>query len=364
VRNFVQLRRASPGFDARNLLTMNITLPPARYSTGPQMIAFFREMVRQVSSVPGVQSAAISSALPLNPIRFSPALPEGQPAVPLTERPLFNIQTLSPGYLAAMRLPLLAGREFTEHDEQPPRVLAINQTLARRYWPNQNPIGKHIVLGRATEGSEVVGVLGDVPNTGVAADTRPEIYLPFAQLPWASMNLLVRTAGDPHGFVAAVRRSVLAVDKDQPVTKVMSMEEVLEAGARQPRFVTTLLAGLAAIALVLAVVGIYGAVAYSVSQRTQEMGIRMALGAPRRDILRLALRQGLGPACAGIAIGLAGSLALTRFMAKMLYHLSTTDPATFLGGAVLFAVVAMLASYLPARKATRVDPMVALRWNA
>jgi predicted permease len=364
VRNFVQLRRASPGFDARNLLTMNITLPPARYSTGPQMIAFFREVVRQVSGVPGVQSAAISSALPLNPIRFSPALPEGQPAVPLTERPLFSIQTLSPGYLAAMRVPLLDGREFTEHDEQPPRVLAINQTLAHRYWPNQNPIGKHIILGRATEASEVVGVIGDVPNTGVGADTRPEIFVPFAQLPWASMNLLVRTAGDPHSFVAAVRRSVLAVDKDQPVTKVMSMEEVLEAGARQPRFVTTLLAGLASIALVLAVVGIYGAVAYSVSQRTQEMGIRMALGAPRRDILRLVLRQGLGPACAGIAIGLAGSLALTRFMAKMLYHLSTTDPATFAGGAVLFAAVAMLASYLPARKATRVDPMVALRWNA
>jgi predicted permease len=363
VRNFIQMRQASPGFDARNLLTMNVTLPPARYSTGPQMIAFFRELVRQVNHVPGVQSAAVSSALPLNPVRLSPALPEGQPVVPLTERAIFNIQTLSPGYAAAMRLPLLAGREFTEHDEQPPRVLVINQTLAHRYWPNQNPIGKHIILGRATEGSEVVGVLGDVHNTGVAADARPEIYLPFAQLPWASMNLLVRTAGDPHGFAAAVRRCVLAVDKDQPVTKVLSMEEVLAEGARQPRFVTTLLGGLAGIALVLAIVGIYGAVAYSVSQRTQEMGIRMALGAERSDILRLVLRQGLGPACAGIAVGLGASLALTRLMTKMLYRLSTTDPATFAGGAVLFAAVAMLASYLPARRATRVDPMVALRWS-
>ena len=363
VRNFIQMRNTSPGFDARNLLTMNITLPPARYSTGPQMIAFFREVVRQVSNLPGVQSAAVSSALPLNPVRFSPALPEGQPVVPLTERAIFNIQTLSPGYLSAMRLPLLAGREFTGHDEQPPRVLAINQTLAHRYWPNQDPIGKHIVLGRATEGSEVVGVLSDVHNNGVAADARPEIYVPFAQLPWASMNLLVRTAGDPHGFVAAVRRCVLTVDKDQPVTKVLSMEEVLAEGARQPRFVTTLLAGLAGIALVLAIVGIYGAVSYSVSQRTQEMGIRMALGAERSDILRLVLRQGLGPACVGIAIGLGASLGLTRLMSKMLYRLSTTDPATFAGGAVLFAAVAMLASYLPARRATRVDPMVALRWS-
>jgi predicted permease len=361
VRNFIQLRKASPGFDARGLLTMNVSLPPARYSTGPQMIAFFRELVRQVSNLPGVQAAAISSAMPLNPVRFSPALPEGQPAVPLTERPLFVIETLSPGYVSAMRVPLLAGREFNQHDEQPPRVLMVNQTLAHRYWPNQNPIGKRIVVGRATEGSEVVGVIGDIRNTGLASDTKAEIYLPFAQLPWASMNLLVRTSGDPHGYAAAVRRCVSAIDKDQAVTKVLSMEDVLSEGARQPRFVTTLLGGLAAIALVLAVVGIYGAVGYSVSQRTQEMGIRMALGAERGDILRLVLRQGLGPACVGIAIGMAASLALTRLMAKMLYHVSTTDPAAFVGGAVLFGAVAMLASYLPARRATRVDPMVALR---
>jgi putative ABC transport system permease protein len=363
VRNFVQLRSASPGFEARYLLTMNVTLPPTRYATGAQMIAFFRELVRKVSSLPGVQSAAVSSALPLAGVRYSPALPEGQPAVPLTERPFFNIQTLSPGYVAAMRLPLLAGREFTDHDEQPPRVLIVNQTLANRFWPHQNPIGKRIIVGRATEGSEVVGVLGDVRNSGLAADPKPEIYIPFAQLPWASMNLLVRTAGDPHRLVAAVRKTVLAIDQDQPVTKVMTMEEVLAEGARQPRFVTTLLGGLAAIALLLAVVGIYGAVAYSVSQRTQEMGIRVALGAARRDILRLVLRQGLGPACAGIAIGLAASLALTRLMATMLYRVSTTDAATFAGTAMLFAAVAMLASYLPARRATRVDPMVALRWG-
>jgi putative ABC transport system permease protein len=173
----------------------------------------------------------------------------------------------------------------------------------------------------------------------------------------------VRTAGDPHGYVAAIRRSVLAIDKDQPVTKVMSMEEVLAEGARQPRFVTTLLGGLAAIALVLAIVGIYGAVAYSVSQRTQEMGIRMALGAERHDILRLVLRQGLAPACMGIGLGVAASLALTRLMTGMLYQVSTTDPAAFAGGAALFVIVSMLASYLPALKATRVDPMVALRWS-
>ncbi len=198
VRNFIQLRDASPGFDADHLLTMNIALPPTRYSTAPQMISFFREVVRRVSVLPGVQSAAVSSALPLNPVRLSPALPEGQPVVPLTERPFFNIQTLSPGFVAAMRVPLLAGREFTEHDELPSRVVMVNQTLARRFWPNENPIGKRIIVGRATEGAEVVGVLGDIRNTGVAEDTSAEIYIPFALLPWGNMNLLVRTAGDPH----------------------------------------------------------------------------------------------------------------------------------------------------------------------
>jgi predicted permease len=361
VRNFMELRGASPGFDARNLLTMHITLPPARYSTGPQMIAFFRELVRQVSSVPGVRSVTVSSALPLNPARYSPGLAEGQPEVPLAERPLFNIQTFGPDYLEAMRVPLRAGREFNAHDDEGPTVIMVNEAAVRRFWPAGNGVGKHITLGRTTAPSEVVGVLGDVRNAGLAADVRPEVYLPFARLPWASMNLVVRTAGDPHGFAGAVRARVLAVDKDQPVTKVLSMEEVLAEGAMQPRFLSTLLGALAAIALLLAVVGIYGVMAYSVSERTQEMGIRMALGAGRGDIVRLVMRQGLVLALSGIGIGVAASLGLTRLMTALLYHVSTTDPATFAGGAVLFAAVAMLASYLPARRATRVDPMVSLR---
>jgi len=361
VRNFIQLRQASPGFDARNLLTMNVSLPPARYSTGAQMIAFFDDLLRQVRGLPGVQSAAVSSALPLHTVRVSPALPEGQPAVALTERPLFNIQTLSPDFAAAMRVPLVAGREFSDHDAQPPRVLVVNEALARRYWPNQNPIGKRIVVGRATEGSEVVGVLGDIQNGALATGVRPEIYIPFAQLPWASMNLLVRTAGDPHRYIGAVRRAVLAIDKDQPVTGVQTMEELLDEGARQPRFLATLLGALAALAMVLAVVGIYGSVGYSVSQRTQEMGIRMALGAGRGDILGLVLRQGLVPVAVGIAVGFAASLGLTRLMANMLYHVSTTDPTAFAAAALLFAGAAGLASYLPARKAARVDPVVVLR---
>jgi predicted lysophospholipase L1 biosynthesis ABC-type transport system permease subunit len=239
----------------------------------------------------------------------------------------------------------------------------VNQTLARQFWPLENPIGKHILVGRATAPSEVIGMLGDVRNASLAADVSPEIHLPFAQLPWASMNLVVRTAGDPRGFTAAVRGRVLAVDQDQPVTAVATMEEVLEQGAAQPRFTAWLLSALAGIALVLAVVGIYGAIAYSVAERTQEMGVRLALGAGRADILRLVLRQGLVLALSGTLVGLAASLGLTRLLASQVYRVSVTDPTTFAGCTLVFAAVAALASYLPARRAMRVDPMAALRWE-
>ncbi|HYM27760.1 MAG TPA: ABC transporter permease, partial [Steroidobacteraceae bacterium] len=362
LRNFAQLRGASPGFEAGNLLTMNITLPPARYATRPQMVAFFDQLLPQVRSLPGVRSAAVASALPANPSRFSPALAEGQPEAPLSQRPLFNVQTFTPGYTEALRIPVLHGRTFTEHDgAQDHRVALVNETAVRRFWPRQNPIGKRIWLGRQTDPVEVVGVLGDVHNVGLASDPQPEIYLPYAQLPWAFMNLIVRTEGDPRRLAAAVRGRVLAVDRDQPVTQVRTMDEVLDAAAAQPRFTTSLLGALSGTALLLAVVGIYGVIAYSVAERTGEMGVRIALGAGRGDILRLVLRQGLGMALGGIAIGLAASLAATRLLTSQLYHVSATDPPAFAGSAALFVAVALLASYVPARRAMRVDPMLALR---
>jgi putative ABC transport system permease protein len=362
LHNFLQLREASPGFDSRGLLTMNIDLPATRYATRPQMIAFFDELLRNVRAVPGVQSAAVASALPAYPSRFSPALAEGQPAVPLAQRPLFNIQTFTPGFVETLRIPLLRGRAFSEHDgANDRRVAVVNQTLVRRYWPRENPIGKHLLLGRQTDPVEVVGVLGDVRNVGLAADPQPEIYLPFAQLPWASMNLIVRTAGDPHRLTAAVRSAVLITDRDQPVTLVRSMDEVLDAASAQPRFTTLLLGTLAAAALLVAMIGIYGTVAYSVAGKTGEMGVRIALGAKRGDILRLVLGQGLGLALAGIALGLAGSLAATHWLTSQLYHVSPTEPMAFIASAALFLIVAALASYVPARRAMRVDPVVALR---
>jgi putative ABC transport system permease protein len=326
------------------------------------MVAFFDEVLKHVRAMPGVRAAAAASALPVNPTRFSPALPEGQPPVPVAERPVFNIQMFSPEYVEAMRVPLIHGREFTEHDrEHDPFVVMVNEALVRRYWPAENPVGKQVWVGRVADPMRVVGVVGDVRNVGLSADPQPEFYLPFAQRPWAEMNLLVRTTGDPHRWVSAVRAAVLAVDRDQPVTAVKSMEEVLGAGAASPRFITSLLAALSVVAVLLALVGIYGVIACSVAERTQEMGIRMALGAERAGILRMVLGQGLGLAATGIAIGLAASFVLTRLLRSLLYHVSPTDPVTFVAGTLLFLAVALAASFVPAKRATTVDPAVALR---
>jgi predicted permease len=362
VRNFVQLSAASPGFDPHRLLTLGITLPAARYPDAARRVSFFNELLRQVRALPGVRGAAGTTALPVNAVRFSMALPEGQPVVPLAERPIFNIQQVTPGYAATMRIPIRYGREFTDGDDaKAPRLAMVNEALARRYWPKENPVGKHILLGRQPGPSEIVGVLGDVENLAVGTDPQAEIYVPFAQIPWATQNLVVRTAGDPRSLTAAVRARVLALDRDQPVTGVRSRDELLEAGAAQPRFTTWLLGGLAATALLLSMVGIYGVIAYSVAERTVEMGIRIALGADGRDILRMVLGHGLALAGTGIAIGLGAAFALTRLMSALLYRVSVTDPLTFIAGPALFAAVALGASYLPARRAMRVDPATALR---
>ena len=359
LRNFLQLRAATPGFDAAHLLTMNITLPPARYARASQFVAFTDDLLRHVRALPGVSAAAVSSAVPLNPTRFSPALLEGQPQVPLPERPLFNLEMVGEGYAAAMRVPLKRGREFTEFDSS--RVAMVNETLARRYWPNQDAVGKHILLGRVPAPFEIVGVLGDVRNLGIANDVQPEIFVPWKQLPWSNVQLLVRTASDPHSVSRAARAAVLAVDKDQPVTRVRTMEEVFEAGGSQPRFTAYLLGGLSAAALLLAMVGIYGVTAYTVAERMQEMGIRLALGAAPTDIFRLVLRQGVFTAGLGIAAGLAASLALTRLLATLLYRVSVNDPLTFVLAACLFLGIAAAASVIPATRATRADPASTLR---
>jgi len=241
-------------------------------------------------------------------------------------------------------------------------VIIVNQALVRRYWPSENPLGKHIAVGR-TPGAEIVGITGNAKNNGLALEAEPQIYLPFPQLPWGNMNLFVRTAAEPRSLVAAIRKEVAQIDPDQPINRVQTVSDVMDSSRSQPRFTMILLAIFSGTALVLAVVGIYGVLAYSVAQRRQEMGIRMALGAHKADILRLVVGNGLLLTVLGIAIGLAGALAFTRVMSSLLYEVGARDFTTFAVTTGSFLVVALLASYLPARRATRVDPIQALRYE-
>jgi len=258
-----------------------------------------------------------------------------------------------------------AGREFREADNATaPKVVIVNQTFARRYWPGQNPVGKRILVGRQN-GSEVVGVAADVKNNGLELDPQPQLYLPFAQLAWGNMNLLVRTAGEPHAIVPAVRAQISAIDPDQPITNIQTVSELMNSSRADPRFMMILLSIFSGVAVALAVVGIYGVLAYSMAQRRQELGIRLALGAERSDILRLIVGYGLTLASAGIAIGLVIAMALSWIMASMLsgilYKISARDITTFVLAPLAFLVIAFLASYLPALNATRVDPNEAVR---
>ncbi|MGH9570885.1 MAG: FtsX-like permease family protein, partial [Candidatus Angelobacter sp.] len=239
-------------------------------------------------------------------------------------------------------------------------VVIVNQAFARRFWPNQEAVGKHIAVGRQSP-AEVVGVAADVRNRGLAQDPQPQLYLPYPQLPWPNMNVFVRTATEPHSMVSAIRAQVSAVDPDQPITAVQTAEEIMDASRAQPRFTMLLLGVFSVTALALAIIGIYGVLAYSVAQRRQELGIRLALGAEKSDILRLVVKQGCRLALLGIAIGLASALALTRLMASFLYKVGAQDLMTFLLAPLMFLAIALLASYLPAWRATKVDPVEALR---
>ena len=362
LRSFGQLLRTDPGFDAHNVLTMNVSLPTVKYAQPEQQIAFFDEMLRRVCALPGVESGAISAALPLSWKRITPVLPEGQPNVPLPQRPFIDIEAISPHWFETMHVPLRAGRPFTAADNaQAPKVLIVNETFARRFWPNQNPLGKRVFVGRWPEPAEVIGISADVKNKGLAQDTQAQLYIAFPQLPWGNMNLLVRTLVPPESMTSGIRAQIAAVDPDQPVTSIETVDEILDSSLSQPRFIMVLLSIFSGTALALAVIGIYGVLAYSVTQRQHELGIRMALGARRGDVLRLVVRQGLVLAVAGVGIGLIAALPLTRLMSSLLYKVGARDLATFALAPLVFLSVALLASYLPARRAAKLDPMETLR---
>jgi len=370
LRSFRRLQEVNPGFRPEHVLTAQISLPPARYTEDQKIMAFHQELIDRTKSLPGVQAVGLSMSLPPNLLQISnPFGIEGRPLPPGEARPLAEEMTISPDYFTALGVPLLRGRCFTGADKAgAPQVLMINEAMARRFFPNQDPVGKRLQTGDPSPNSPwetIVGVVGNVKYAGLEAEETPTLYVPYTTPGWVSwsrtMYLVVRTAGEPLGLSSALRQQIRALDADLPVANLKTMEQVIHESVTEPRFRTSLLGLFAAVALLLAVIGIYGVISYAVTERTHELGIRMALGAQTGDVLRLVIGQGMKLALVGVAIGLAASFALTRLMKSLLFGVSATDPLTFALIAMLLATVALLACYVPARRATQVDPMVALR---
>jgi putative ABC transport system permease protein len=360
------LLRVDPGFNPEKVLTFELqlaNLPPSRYESQDEQVKFFEQLFARVQSVPGVANAGGVLSLPLSGASESTdVILEDQAATPDTQRPEADYTIVTPTYFSTLRIPLLQGRQFTVHDKKDaPLVIVINDILAARIWPGQDPIGKRLRVGFEREQREVIGVVGSIKQTALDARARPAMYMPHAQAPTNGLTVLVQTTGEPLAMAAAVREQVRAIDKDVPVTHVQTMEKVLGASVAQPRFSMLLVGLFAGLALVLSTVGIYGVMAYSVSRRAHEIGVRMALGAGAGQVLKLVLKDGMSLAFAGIAVGLLGAFALTRLMASLLFGISAKDPLTFASVAAFLAVVALLACYIPARRATKVDPLIALR---
>ncbi len=368
IRSFQRLNEVKPGFNARNVLTASANLPGSKYSQATQRVAFFRELIQRLESSPGVQAVGIVSALPLTQYNTGTGLIiEGRPFPRPGEIPIVWFRIANAGYFRAMEIPLIKGRLFTERDDtSAPPVAVINETMARRYWPNEDPLGKRFTSGLPRDGRSItwmtiVGVVGDLRHKNLDQDPDSEVFWPYQQLAPGALTITVRTASEPLRFAPLMRSTAAAIDKEQPVAQVRSMEQILRDSVAPRRFSVVLLGIFAAVALVLAAVGIYGVVSFSVTRRTQEIGVRIALGARRGHVLRMVVGRALIMAVAGVAAGLSGAFALTRVMASLLYGVSATDPIVFAGVSLLLTAVAVFAGYFPARRAARVDPIVALR---
>ena len=366
IKSFVRLQEVDPGFNPEGLLSMQLNLPPTKYAEPHQQTAFFNDLLERVRNTPGVQSAAVVTTLPLsgaNNINTSFVI-EGAPAAGAGEDLTADYRVASPDYFRTVGVPVQRGAVFTPQDtaQSPPKVV-VNETMARRYFASQDPVGSRITVDVPPKPVtfEIVGVVGDVKHVGLDSDAKPEIYVSYQQQPWPAMTLVVKTAGDPLKMAPAVRAKVLEVDKDQPVFNVRSMDQVVAESVAQPRLTMFVLGVFAAVALLLAGMGVYGVMAYSVTQRTHEMGLRMALGANQGHVLMLIIKQGMALTLVGVGIGLVAAVAATRLLSSLLYGVSATDPVTFAGVSAVLSLVALLACYFPARRAMRVDPIIALR---
>ncbi len=363
LKSFARLQQVAPGFDVRSGLTMEINLPQAKYARREQLVAFMRQAVEGLKTLPGVEFAGATHRLPLKGNSGLGIFQiEGRPAPAPGENITVNFRSISPEYFRALGAPLVAGRTFTEEEGwQRLGAVIINQAFQRRHWPNENPLGKRIKLGIAPDWFTVVGVAADVKESGLNAETDAGLYLPYVMVPSPAMTLVLRTKTEPLSLAAAASAAIRRVDSEQAVSNISTLEQLLSDTVAEPRFNTGLMSLFSLLALLLAVVGIYGVMSYAVAQRTQEIGLRMALGAEPRDVLKLVIGQGMKLVAVGLALGLLAALGLTRWLETLLFDVKATDPLTYAVIAVSLAAVALLACYLPARRATKVDPLVALR---
>ena len=368
LRSYQRINDVNPGFSADHLLTFTVGLPEQKYKTSAEAGRFMRDLVARVANHPDVQHAAGVYGLPLDDTfrASSSFLRPGE--ADSADSPTAGMRIVTPDYFSTMKIPLRRGRVFdVRDDENAPEVVAINEEAARRYWPGVDPIGQQLRLGvrlaDARSGMKtIVGIVGDVKFSGLdAIAAAPEVYLPYAQHQVDSLTIAVRTAGDPLAFVPAARADLASLDRDLPMAAVRTMDQVIGRSIAERRFTMLLLATFAAVAVLLAAIGVYGVLAYLVSQRTQEIGVRLAIGATPADVARLFVREGAGLTLIGVLCGLAGAVAATRALSTLLFGVTTTDPLTFAAVAGVLALVALLASYVPARRAARVDPMAALR---
>jgi putative ABC transport system permease protein len=386
IRSFYRLQKVNPGFSYERLTSFTVALPGKKYKTAEQRDQFYGRLLENLRGLPGVEATAAASGLPLGNNGWQTSfIVDGRPRPPRDQTPLMEACLVTPDYFRAMNIPLKRGRYFTDRDDRSSvagqdlskldeveqemaslNAIIIDEEFARRYWPNEDAIGKRIGMGSEKHPLllTVVGVVGRVKMEGLSQDSnRVQGYFPFAQLPGSGMTVVLKASGDPNQLIAAARQQVKAVDPDQPIYSVRTMNEIRAESVAPERLNLTLLSIFAGIALVLAIVGIYGVMSYSVTQRTHEIGIRMAIGAQPRDVFRMVIGQGMMLALIGVGLGLIGAFVLTRLMATMLFGVEPTDPATFAAITVLLTGVALVACYVPGRRATKVDPVVSLRYE-
>ena len=370
IKSFMRLQNVTPGFRTENILTLRLQLPRSKYRDEAQRAAFYKQLEERLRTLPGVESVGAINFLQLAGQRSATGFTiVGRPEPPPGEHPVTDVRVVTPGYFNAMAIPLIQGRLLDERDTaQSSRVLLINETMARLYWPDEDPLGKRISVNWSNPGEdEIVGVVGDIRDMGLNLEVKPTIYWPHARDSYAFMNIVLHTRSDPKGLALAAQNEVRAIDPEQPVADIRTMEDVLSDSISRQRFNMLLFVIFASVALVLAVVGIYGVIAYSVNQRTHEIGIRMALGAQTVDILKMVIGQSMLLTGIGLAIGIGGavvlSLLISNLMSSLLFEVGATDVTTFLLVSLVLAAAAMVATVFPARRATKVDPMVALRYE-